>query len=162
MQPGGVVIKRGESPKVPPPGTITTDIIVLPQEVDQDGTGLYSDSAIQLVKEFRALEIQAQYQHPQDSRAWIGERGFAAIAFDWILGVTSNAGWAALCLLLRRKGKASVRIKLARCTQSASETVWEWVEVEGDATAIADALERIGFAGALESRNEEEADPPNQ
>jgi len=137
-------------------------MVVLPHEVDQDGTGLYSDSALELVKELRSLEIQAQYQHPQDSRTWIGERGFAAIAFDWILGVASNAGWAALCLLLRHKGKASVRIKLARCTQSASQTVWEWLEVEGDGTSVANALERIGFTEALESRNEEETDPANQ
>jgi hypothetical protein len=162
MQPARVVVKRGEPPIIPLPEAITVDVVVLPLEVDQDGTGLYSDSALMLVKELRSLEIQAQYQHPQDSRTWVGERSFAAVAFEWILGVSSNAGWAALCLLLRRKGKASVRIKLARCTQSGSETVWEWAELEGDGTAIADALERIGFAGALESQDEEEADPANQ
>ncbi len=151
--------EKDDSPDITLPVRIETDVVVLPEEVGGDGVGLYSDSAVSLVKELRLLGVTAQYQHSQDSRNWIGEKGFGAVALSWIVGVASNAGWAALCVLLRQKRKTPVRIKLARCTQSDSEITWEWFEVKGDGAEVSNALERIGWSpSSLESGNAEEAD----
>jgi hypothetical protein len=159
MQPPEANLKSGP-PGTPLPEKIDADIVVLPEEVEQDGVGLYSDSALDLVKELRLLDVTADYQHPQQSRTWIGERSFAAVAFEWIFGVSTNAGWAAICVLLRRnKGKAPGRVKIARCAESADEITWEWFEVEGDGNTIADALESIGFTPkSLGSGNAEDTD----
>jgi hypothetical protein len=151
--------EKGDSPDIPLPAIIETDVVVLPEEVGEDGVGIYSDSAISVVKELRSLGVTAQYQHPQDSRTWIGEKGFGAVALSWIVGVASNAGWTALCVLLRQKRRNPVRIKLARCTQSTSEITWEWFEVEGNGADVANALERLGWApNSLESGNAEGVD----
>jgi hypothetical protein len=160
MPSSSAILNNGESPAIPLPEQVETDIVVLPDEVDQDGIGLYPDSALSLVKELHALGVTAQYQHSQDTRNWTGEKSFGAVAFSWVLGIASNAGWAALCVLLRRsKDKARVRIKLARCTQTATQTTWDWFEVEGEKPEVADVIERLGFAPRrLEPGNEEDGE----
>jgi hypothetical protein len=161
MQPSEANLKSGP-PRTLLPERIDADIVVLPEEVKQDGVGLYSDSALDLIKELRLLDVTADYQHPQQSRTWIGERSFAAVAFAWIFGVSTNAGWTAICALLRRnRGKAPGRVKIARCTQSADEITWEWFEVEGDGNTIASALESIGFTPkSLGSENTKDVNGP--
>jgi hypothetical protein len=159
MPSSSAVLNKGEPPAIPLPEQVETDIVVLPDEVDQNGVGLYPDSALSLVKELRSLGVTAQYQHAQDARNWTGEKGFGAVAANWILGIASNAGWAALCVLLRRgKDKAHVRIRLARCTQSASQITWDWFEVEGEKAEIADIIERLGFTPRPPEPGIEEAD----
>jgi hypothetical protein len=160
MPSSSAILNKGESPAIPLPEQVETDIVVLPDEVDRDGTGLYPDSALSLVKELRSLGVTAEYQHPQDARSWTGEKSFGAVAANWILGIASNAGWAALCVLLRRgKDKARVRIKLARCTQTATQITWDWFEVEGEKAEVADVIERLGFAPPpLEPGNEEDGE----
>ena len=90
------------------------------------------------------------------------EKSFGAVAANWILGIASNAGWAALCVLLRRgKDKARVRIELARCTQSDSQTTWDWFQIEGEKAEVADIIERLGFAPRPLEPGIEEADEPD-
>ncbi len=100
-----------------------------------------------LVKELRQAGITADYQHGSGNRSWIGEKSFAAIVLTLVIGITSNAGWAAICGLLRKRGTSSVHIKVARCTQDsqAGLTTWEWYEVEGNGAESAAALAGLGF-----------------
>jgi hypothetical protein len=120
------------------------DVIVFPREVDPDGRGLYDDSVITIVKEFRIADISASYQHEQDSRSWIGEKAVPTAALDLLIGIASNAGWSALCWILRRQYKSSrVRVRVGRFRKTSTETAWEWYEVEGPGSGVAEALEAI-------------------
>jgi hypothetical protein len=109
------------------------DVVVLPRETTEEGHGLYDDSVITLVKEFRALGVDASYQHDQDHRNWIGEKAVPLFAIDLIIGIASNAGWSALCKLLRRDHKGEqVRVRVGRFKRTGSgEFSCEWYEVEG-------------------------------
>ncbi len=132
-----------DPPSVPLPDSVDADVLIFPREVIESD-GLYDDSALTLAKELRKDGVTAEYQHGPGSRQWIGERG-VDIVLSLILGIASNAGWDALCGLLRlRHPSDSVRITLARCRQTESGVEWEWFEAEGPGEDVARALEQLG------------------
>ena len=130
----------------PPEGSgflsLEVEVIVLPREIDGEGRGVYHDSAVTLVKELAPFGVSAAYAHDQGERLFYGERNFSAGVVNWVIGIASSGGWAALCWLVRKQySEARVRLKIARCSQTANETTWEWFEVEGRGTDVADALD---------------------
>jgi hypothetical protein len=150
-------VRRISPPDIPPPSGIEADVVVLPREVDEDGRGLYHDSAITLVKEFTPMGVQARYAHNQDARLWYGEKAFGPDVVQWAIGIASQAGWVALVWLLRRKHNTThVRLRVARCRQTAGETTWEWYEVEGSGAEVAEALSALEPAEEVESAAKEE------
>jgi hypothetical protein len=133
------------APDISLPDRIDTDVVVLPREVDEHGTGLYDDSVLTLAKALRAEGVSADYQHDREHRNWIGERDAGAIALAVVLGIASNAGWHALIRLFSKtQADDHVRGKVARCTQRGETIVWEWYEFEGQGEEVARALELIG------------------
>ncbi len=141
-------VRRIDPPDIPlPADAAVVDVLVLPREVDAEGRGIYHDSAITAVKEFAPTGVTASYAHPKEERFWYGEKSYAKDVIDWVIGIASNGGWAALCWVLRRDhGSAHVRVKVARCRQTADETTWEWYEIQGRGTAVADALAALELA----------------
>jgi hypothetical protein len=136
--------ETGYPPDTPLPTDFDEDIIVLPREVGEDGRGLYDDSVLTIVKEFRATGVTARYQHSQDDRTWIGEKGISTEALGLVIGIGSNAGWAALCWLLRRRHTTDhVRVRVGRFRKTQDEVSWEWYSVKGSGTAVAEALAAI-------------------
>jgi hypothetical protein len=55
--------ERTSAPEIPLPDELNADVVVFPREVEPDGRGLYHDTAITIVKEFRAEGVSAMYQH---------------------------------------------------------------------------------------------------
>ena len=76
-----------------------------------------------------------------ESRTWIGENAVEALALSLIIGILSNAGWDALCAVLRRRGSKRVEVKVARHVEKAEGSSWEWFQADGEGDAVAAALE---------------------
>lgn len=144
-------------PSIALPDVMADDVVVLPRQIEPDGRGLYDDSVLTIVKEFRAAGVSATYQHDQDSRAWVGEKAVVEVALALVIGIASNAGWTALCWLLRRQHRSDrVRVRVGRFRRTAAETSWKWYEVEGSGAAVADALAAIEAPEDREVQHEEE------
>jgi hypothetical protein len=147
---------------MPLPSALDTDVVVLPREVLKDGRGLYDDSVITLVKEFRLTGVTAGFAHDPDARAWFGEKSFTGEFVDLAIGIASNAGWTALWWLLRRRPPSStLRVRVARRREVASTVAWECYEVEGRAADVAQALAMIespnaALTGSLDEKAEKE------
>jgi hypothetical protein len=77
------------------PDTLDVDVIVFPRERDGE-RGLYHDSTITLVKELRRQGVTARYEHPQESRGWIGEKALTPDVVSFFVGIASSAGWDGL------------------------------------------------------------------
>jgi len=125
------------------PDAIDVDVLLLPREL-KDGVGFYDDSAITLAKEFRAEGASADYQQGPDSREWIGEKHLSPIEVDFLVGIASNAGWAALYAVLRIRHSAKrVRVRIVRRIKRGDERIWEWIKVEGSGEDVAEALRAL-------------------
>lgn len=129
------------APNVTLPAELPADVLILPRKTD-DGQGLYDDSVVTVAKELRAAGATAEYQHDAGSRKWIGEKALTPLEVDLIAGIATNAGWAAIATVLGRR-KARVRARLARCAKTPSGTQWEWFEVEGSGTEVADTVKSL-------------------
>jgi hypothetical protein len=166
----GVVPERTEPPEIDiaePKG----DLVVLPREIDDEGNGLYDDSAVTVVKELKAFGVEASYQHDPDHRTWIGEKSVEIVVLNLITGIASNAGWAALCKLVGRQHNTErVRLRVGRLRKSASGIAWDWYKLEGSGKDVATALAAMEEAGLTELDDEEakahesseKAGPPRQ
>jgi len=144
-----VVATPASPPVVPLPEQVRVDVLVLPQTIAEDGTAVYHESVLTLVKELRALDTDAAYQHEAEDRGWYGERSVSAIVLSLIVGVASAAGWDGLRALLSGDRHRSERVhaKIARCTSTDDGVTWEWFEVEGPGAEVANALEAIQPGG---------------
>lgn len=153
-------VRRADAPDIQLPSVVESDVVVLPREVDAEGRGIYHDSAVTAVKEFRQTGVTATYAHDQESRSWYGEKSYGKDVIDWVIGIASSGGWAALCWVLRRDHSTGhVRVRVARCRQKTSaHTTWEWYDVEGRGAEVADALAAIEPAeeGAVDVEEEPE------
>jgi len=119
-----------------------TDVVVLPREFNEQGTALYDDSVLDLVKVLRADGVDAAFAHDTEHRSWIGEKS-AEIVISFIVGIASNAGWTGLYTLLRRRyANQQVRAKIARVMHRSDSTTWEWVEIAGPGDQVADIMRR--------------------
>jgi hypothetical protein len=137
-------VRSIESPPVEPPSELRGDLIVLPREVTAEGVGLYDDSVMTIVKDLRVVGVEASFAHDQDHRSWIGEQAAEVVVISLIIGVASNAGWWALSKLfgIERKND-QLRVKVGRCTQEEGRTTWEWYEMSGTGSAVAEAMAQI-------------------
>jgi hypothetical protein len=141
-----VSARKIDSPVSGVPARIDADVLILPREISDD-RGLYDDSVLTLAKDLREAGITAEYQHPAEAREWIGERG-VDILVAFIVGIASNAGWAALGALLRQRHAGDpVRVRAARISDREAGVDWEWFEVEGPGEDVADALEALRHNG---------------
>ena len=108
------------SPPISPPDSIDVDVMVFPRETEGE-RGLYHDSVITLVKELREAGATASFQHSPEMREWIGEKALSPIEISFLIGIASNAGWAAIAAVLRRRHRAGqVRARIARYRGGAS------------------------------------------
>jgi hypothetical protein len=122
------------------PETPSADAVVLPRETDGE-IGLYDDSVVTLVKELREAGASAEFLHGAGSRNFIGEKAVDVLAVNLVIGIASNAGWAALRVVLNRRGKKSVEVKAAHYEENADGKRWEWVEAKGKGEAVAAAID---------------------
>jgi hypothetical protein len=140
----GIEVEKAEPGQVWPDADFDGDVVVLPREEDETGRGVYDDSVVTVVKELRGAGVVADFRDAADSRVWAGEEGTAVIVLNVVLGVVSNAGWAALCWILRRNHPADrVRIRVARFRKSGSTVAFDWYKADGPGEAVAAALEAI-------------------
>ena len=128
-----------------------TQLVVVAREV-ADGDGYYDDSVITLVKELKAAGADAGFEHASEHRRWIGEKAFEPTALDLIIGVGSNAVWAALCAVVKHRKSSHVRVRWGRHNDADGEL--EWFEAEGSGEAVASAIE------ATRTADEQESDEP--
>lgn len=134
-----------DAPPVEPPADLTVDLIVLPREETDAGVGIYDDSVMTIVKDLQFVGVEASFAHDKDHRGWIGEQAAAKVVFDLIIGVASNAGWWALSQLFGIERKDDhVHVKLGRGThEPGGRTTWEWYEMSGTGSAVAQAMAQI-------------------
>jgi hypothetical protein len=133
-----------DPPQISLPVDVSFDVIVLPEEVTADGNGLYRDSVTDLAKRLRLEGVSAEYLHSKANRQWIGERGAADIILNFVLGIASSAGWDAVkAVFYKVPPDAPVRGKFARCVQKSDGVTWEWYEVEGTASEVAQVVEKL-------------------
>lgn len=147
-----------DPPDVPLPSDLgDDDVLVFPREIAEDGKGLYDDSVLTIAKELRSTGVRARYQHDPDSREWIGEYGVTPVALDLVIGIASNAGWAALCwLLIRKRGRDAVRVRVGRFKKTKDGVSATWYSVKGPGADVARALAEIEAPeGGLEAGEEE-------
>jgi len=154
--------ERTNAPSIPLPDEVNSDVVVFPQEVEPDGRGLYHDTVVTIAKEFRAEGVSATYQHDQDARTWVGEKAATEVVLALVIGIASNAGWAALCRILRRQYDSDrVRVRVGRFRKTASEVSWEWYQLDGRGEEVARALAAIEAptdeAARVEQEEEQEA-----
>jgi hypothetical protein len=146
---------------VEPPGSSADlgdddELVVLPRDVTPEGIGQYDDSVITTVKELQAAGIQSRFQHDASHREWIGEEAFGAEAIALVVAIGGAGAWDGLKYLLRHrdpKSKAKVKFGRRKVTERTTERTtdrvtemsdeWEWFEAEGDADAVADALDHF-------------------
>jgi hypothetical protein len=156
----GPQLELVDPPDIPLPSDFgDDDAIVLPREIGEDGHGLYDDSVLTIAKEFRSQGVHASYQHDPESRDWIGEYGVSPLVLDLVIGIASNAGWAALCwLLVRNHGADSVRVRVGRFTKTKEETSATWYSIKGPGAEVAKALAEIEAPeGGVQAVEEEKA-----
>jgi len=112
------------------------DVTLFAERIDGD-RGSYPLAAATFVDELTAEGIDAQPWHDLDHSDWYGERD--PILVTLILGIATNAAWDAIKLLLgRRRGG---QVKLVAGFQRGDEV--RWIQAEGDAAAVADAIDRL-------------------
>jgi hypothetical protein len=158
-------VAESESHLVDPPGIPLPnnlgdeDVIVFPREIGEDGHGLYDDSVLTVVKEFRSRSVAARYQHDPESRDWIGEYGVPTLVLDLVVGIASNAGWAALCwLLIRNHSADSVRVRVGRFKKAGGKFSATWFSIKGPGADVARVLAEIEAPeGGVQPGNEEKA-----
>ena len=132
------------------------DVLVFPREIAEDGKGLYDDSVLTLAKELRSIGVRASYQHDRDSRQWLGEYGVPPLGLDVVIGIASNAGWAALCWLLRKRGRDAVRVRVGRFKKTKNGISATWYSIKGPGAEVAKALAEIEAPeGGVEAGEEE-------
>jgi hypothetical protein len=137
-------VNASSAPSIDLPDTLTVDLVVLPREIDEAGQGLYDDSVVDLVKVLNLDGVKAAYLHDQTHRSWIGEKSFADVALNFIVGIASSAAWSGfLAMLSNKRANTQVKGKIARVTQTPLGTTWEWFEVEGTGEQVAEALKAI-------------------
>jgi hypothetical protein len=113
------------------------DIVVLPHEFSSGEVALYDESVLDLVKALRADGIDAHFAHDVAHRSWIGRKS-AELVVSFIVGIASNAGWAGICTLLRRRhGNNKIDAKIAQITQTEESVTWQWIELRGTGDEIA-------------------------
>ena len=145
-----VVFRHAEPPKYVPPADLQHDLVVLPRKIAEDGTGLYDDSVIDLVKQLRAEGVDAAYLHDKDHREWIGEKGWTPAEIALIVSIaenlTSSAVWDGLKMILQRAhgGRGRAKLKACRVIQSPDGTkTQEWIEVEGEIDDVVKAIDAL-------------------
>jgi hypothetical protein len=158
-----VEVEKIAAPDIALPSHVDGDVLLLPREVDDRGRGLYDDSVITLAKEFRAEGITAEYQHDADSRAWIGEQSVTVIAVSVILGIVSNAGWAAMCRVFRKNhANDRVYVRVVRFRKTGSDVAFDWYKAEGLGVDVANALEVVEPAKGPKQELEQATQSPQQ
>lgn len=145
-----VVFRPAEPPKYVPPVDLQHDLVVLPREIADDGTGLYDDSVVDLVKQLRAEGVDAAYMHDADHREWIGEKAWTPTEIALVISVAENlassAAWDGLKMIIQRAhgGRGRAKLKVCRVIQSADGTTTrEWIEVEGEIGDVVKAIDGL-------------------
>jgi hypothetical protein len=119
------------------------DLVVLPLREDENGNGIYPENTVTLVKRLRANGVDAHYLHPPERRRFEGRNGFVEIAVvSVILGVLSSAAWDGLKRLFSKRPDARLKITFGRKVGLDGSST-SWCEVEGDATDVIAAIDRL-------------------
>jgi hypothetical protein len=122
------------------PGAVVpdADIVVYPLAMEGD-IGVYSESVLTLVKEWRVEGVDVQYLHDANHRTWLGLNG--AVIFTIVVGLFTSGAVATLQTLLTSKlQKVKVRLKAGRRI-GADGSSEEWIEAEGTGSELAAVLE---------------------
>ncbi|WP_146605651.1 hypothetical protein [Micromonospora craterilacus] len=114
------------------------DVTFLPLAED-DGVLIYPESTPALMQELLAAGLVVDTWHPTGECDFVSSRGLVTDTLLQIMvGIASSAGWYALQSMLRRRtGQVSVRATFDDGVQRRR------VEVNGEAAAVVEALERL-------------------
>ncbi len=120
------------------------ELVVLPRERSDDGTAIYNDAVLDVVKELRSAGVDAAYAHDKESRSWLGEKCFTELAVSFVVGIASSGAWEGLRrLLMSRESKAPMTVKIARGTETTAGRTWEWRGYTGTGPEIARTMGEI-------------------
>ena len=122
-------------------------IVVLPSSID--GTvGVYSGASSDLVKDLRALGVDAEYLHDSPHRHWMVLMG--DVPLQLLIGFGTSlvgaAAWQAVIAGFRSclPPKHSIHAKIVRERKGNDRSVSRtWLEFDGDTDGFADALDLL-------------------
>jgi hypothetical protein len=122
-------------------------IVVLPSSMDGP-VGVYSGASAHLVKDLRALGVDAAYLHDPPQRQWMILMG--DVPLQLLIGFGTSlmgaAAWQAVIAGLRSclPPKHSIHAKIVRERKGKSRSVSRtWLDFEGDTDGFADALDLL-------------------
>lgn len=121
---------------------MASDVVVLPSRVGSD-RAVYSERSVTLVKELRALGVEAAYLDPPERREFEVKKGALSDAIQTIaLGVASAASWDALKVLLLRKPTRRLSVTYLELEDHHGQKGTAW-KVEGDSAAVVDVIDKL-------------------
>jgi hypothetical protein len=134
------------NPSTEPPfaheNAFDADVVFLPMRLEGQ-EGVYPERAVGFFKDINQEGLAARWLHDADQRLWYGERTgvLEVVVIPLILGIGSNAGWAAVVHLLSRK-RARVKLEIGHRSSRHGDQE-RWLRVEGDSSEVANVLERL-------------------
>jgi hypothetical protein len=130
--------------QLPLPKSVTEDAIILPERITKDGIGLYVPDAISAYKQLKSEGLNVAYLNESDQRKWIGRHGIPSQVVDFAIALSAHVSYDAVMALLHRKqSEGKVRIRVAQYKNSSRSTAWEWLDIEGPASEVIDALKEL-------------------
>jgi hypothetical protein len=115
-------------------------VVLLPHR-RTSSSGVYDEAAVDLFQAVEAAGVDACWSEPQESRSWQARRSLEQLGVDLLIGVGSNLAWATVVAAVGRWRGRHVSVTVgSRTTPEASE---RWINVEGDAEAVAAILESM-------------------
>ncbi|MGW1059012.1 hypothetical protein [Micromonospora rubida] len=120
-----------------------SDIVFLPIRMDGP-IGIYTEQAIDLMKDLKGQGVDASWSTAKESRGWYGERTgiVELVVIPLVVGVASSAAWDALKKVVRMRKNSTFKIKAYTRTH-ADGSRDAYIEVEGTGSDIASSLERL-------------------
>jgi hypothetical protein len=120
---------------------VPSSVVIMPiREVE--GVAVYPAATVTLVKELRALGVEAEYLDPPERRTFeVKKSGLEMAVGTVVLGILSNSAWDVIKALLRGTEMKALSVTYADLTRP-NEAVRAW-KIEGDTEAVLDAIERL-------------------
>jgi hypothetical protein len=133
---------------------MANDIIVLPSG-DADGSGLYTEPSVGLVKELRACSVDAAYLDPAEARAFeVKKSALTEAAISLSIGIASSAAWEGLKAILARKKATRLDVTFLD-VQVGSRTHGQAWRACGGTDEVLAAIDRLRQLTALDLPDDE-------
>ncbi|HWL37495.1 MAG TPA: hypothetical protein VNQ77_15020 [Frankiaceae bacterium] len=123
------------------------DVVVLPVREQDDGVAVYPEASVSMVKELKAIGVDASFLDPADHRVFEVKKGALETAIiSLVLGIASSAGWDGIKRLLRQRSNSRLSVKYVEL-EDRNQYGRAW-QVSGDDTdAVLAAIDKLRQPG---------------